>query len=92
MLTESAKIQRTVTSDDIQKAAFRGTTFTEKEKVMSAKIVNFLRPFIQKRTIDNQLPKPHILTCAPLAALANSIAIIAGFPSFVRKLSNMIGK
>lgn len=87
MLTESAKIQRTVTSDDIQKAAFRETTFTEKEKVMSAKIVNFLRPFIQKRTIDNQLPEPHILTCAPLAALANSIVIIAGFPSLVRRLS-----
>src|SRR3954447_21363974 len=46
MLTESVKIQHIVTSDDIQKAAFREITFTEQEKVMSAKIVNFLRPFV----------------------------------------------
>ena len=87
MLTESAKIQHVVTSDDIQKAAFRGTTFTDKEKAVSAKIVNFLRPFVPKRTIDNQLPDPHVLTRAPLAALANCIATIAGFPALVHKLS-----
>jgi hypothetical protein len=87
MLTESAKIKHVITSDDIQKAAFKGTNFTDKEKTVSAKIVNFLRPFVQKRTIDNYLPKSHILIYAPLAALANYIATITGFPSLVRKLS-----
>jgi len=87
MLIESGKIQRVVTCNDIQHAAFKGTTFTEKEKVVAAKITNFLRPFVQQRTNDNQLPKPHILTRAPLAALANTIATITGFPSLVQSLS-----
>ena len=42
VLTELAKIQRVVTSDDIQGAAFRGTIFTDKEKAVAARIVNFL--------------------------------------------------
>jgi hypothetical protein len=87
MLTESGKIQRVVTSDDIQRAAFKGTTFTEKEKMVAAKIINFLRPFVQQRADDNQLPAPHILTRAPLAALANIIVTIIGSPSLVRKLA-----
>jgi hypothetical protein len=87
MLTESGKVKRVVTGDDIQHAAYKGTTFTEKEKIVAAKIVNFLRPFVQQRTDDNPFPVRHILTCAPLAALANTIATIAGFPSRVRKLS-----
>ena len=87
MLIESGKIKRVVTSNDIQGAAFRGTTFTEKEKAVAAKIVNFLRPFVQQRKDDNDFPEPHILTRAPLAALANYIAKCAGFPSLVRKLS-----
>ncbi|RUS17383.1 hypothetical protein BC938DRAFT_476284 [Jimgerdemannia flammicorona] len=67
--------------------AFRGTTFTDKEKAVAARIVNFLRPFVQQRGDDNQLPAPHILTRAPLAALANTIATIVGFRSLARKLS-----
>ena len=47
MLIESGKIHRVVTCDDIQHAAFKGTTFTEKEKLVAAKIVNFIRPFVQ---------------------------------------------
>lgn len=73
VLTESKKISRVVTSEDIQHAVFTGTVVTEKEK-----IVNFLRPFIQQRTIDNKLPETHILTRASLAALAN--AIVAPHP------------
>ena len=87
MLIESGKIHRVVTCDDIQHAAFKGTTFTEKEKLVAAKIVNFIRPFVQQRADDNKFPEPHILTRAPLVALANAIAIISGFPSLVRKLS-----
>lgn len=87
MLTESGKIKRDITNDDIQRAAFKGTTFTEKEKMAAAKIVNFLRPFVQQRSDDNRLPTPHILTRAPLAALANTIAVITGSPSLVQKLS-----
>ncbi|RUS15296.1 hypothetical protein BC937DRAFT_92639, partial [Endogone sp. FLAS-F59071] len=87
MLIESGKILRVVTCNDIQHAAFKGTTFTEKEKMVAAKIANFLRPFVQQRTDDNRLPEPHILTRAPLAALANTVATITGFPSLVRKLS-----
>ncbi|CAG8458472.1 10154_t:CDS:10 [Ambispora leptoticha] len=68
-------------------AAFKGTTFTKKEKMIATNIINFLRPFIQQRTDDNQLPEPHILMRAPLAALANAIATITGFPSLVRSLS-----
>ena len=45
MLIESGKIHRVVTCDDIQHAAFKGTTFTEKEKLVAAKIVNFIRTF-----------------------------------------------
>ncbi|CAJ0883831.1 10141_t:CDS:2 [Entrophospora sp. SA101] len=56
--------------------AFKGTIFTDKEKTVSANIVNFLWPFVQKHTIDNHLPEPHILIYAPLAALANYIATI----------------
>jgi len=87
MLIESGKIQRVVTCNDIQHAAFKGTMLTEKEKMVAAKIVNFLRPFVQQRTDDNRLPEPHILTRAPLAALANTIATITGCPSLVRSLS-----
>jgi hypothetical protein len=87
MLIESGKIQRVVTCNNIQHAAFKGTTFTEKEKMVAAKIVNFLRPFVQQRTDDNRLPEPHILTRAPLAALANTITTITGFPSLVQSLS-----
>ena len=83
MLTESSKIQRIVTSTDIQNAAFKGTIFTKRETMVAAKIVNFLRPFVPQRTEDNHLPKPHILTCAPLVALANTIATITGFPHLV---------
>jgi len=61
MLVESAKISRIVTSEDIQHGTFKGTTFTEREKEVAAKIVNFLRPFVPQRTEDNQLPKPHVL-------------------------------
>jgi hypothetical protein len=87
MLIESGKIQRVVMCNDIQHAAFKGTTFTEKEKMVAAKITNFLRPFVQQRTDDNRLPEPHILMRAPLAALANTIATITGFSSLVRSLS-----
>src|SRR4051812_34459223 len=87
ILIESGKIQRVVMCNDIQHAAFKGTTFTEKEKMVAAKITNFLRPFVQQRTDDNRLPEPHILTRAPLAALANTIATITGFSSLVRSLS-----
>jgi len=87
MLTESRKLSRVATMEDIQHAAFTGTVFTTKEKEAGAKIVNFLRPFVQQRTEDNQLPEPHILLRAPLAALANTIATISGFPSLVRRLS-----
>ena len=86
MLIESGKNKHKVSAKDIQDAAFRGTIFTEDEKVVSAKIVNFLRPFVQQRTKENKLPEPHILTRAPLAALANHIAVITGFPSLVRNL------
>ena len=58
----------------------------QKRKLVAAKIVNFIRPFVQQRTDDNKFPEPHILTHAPLAALANVIATITGFPSLVRKL------
>ena len=76
MLVESGKIRRGITSDDIQCGAFRGTVFMEREKAVSAKIANFLRPFVQQRMDDNKPQKPHILARAPLAALAN---VIAGF-------------
>src|SRR5436190_20054503 len=66
MLIESGKIHRVVTCDDIQHAAFKGTTFTEKEKLVAAKIVNFIRPFVQQRADDNKFPEPHILTRPPL--------------------------
>jgi hypothetical protein len=92
MLAESSKVQRTVTPDDIQGAAFKGINLTDKEKTVASKIVNFIRPFVRQRMDDNRLPTPHILTCAPLAALANSIAIIAGFPSLARKLSITLEK
>ncbi|CAJ0645812.1 13622_t:CDS:2 [Entrophospora sp. SA101] len=59
-----------------KRQAFKGTIFTDKEKTVSANIVNFLWPFVQKHTIDNHLPEPHILIYAPLAALANYIATI----------------
>ena len=36
MLIESGKIHRVVTSDDIQHAAFKGTTFTRTEKEVSS--------------------------------------------------------
>src|SRR4051794_31642663 len=36
MLIESGKIQRVVMCNDIQHAAFKGTTFTEKEKMVAA--------------------------------------------------------
>ena len=87
MLIESGKIRQVITSDNIQHAAFRGTIFTEKEKAVSAKIANFLRPFVQQRTDDNKLPEPNILVRAPLAALANAIVTVTGFPSLVQKLS-----
>jgi hypothetical protein len=87
MLIKSGKIRQILTNNDIQNAAFRGTVLTEKEMAVSAKIANFLRPFVQQRMDDNKLPEPHILTRAPLAALANAIATITGFPSLVRKLS-----
>ena len=48
---------------------------------------NFLWPFVQQCTEDNQLPEPHILLHAPLAALAITTAIISGFPLLVRKLA-----
>jgi len=83
MLTESGKIQHMVTSGDIQRAAFKGTIFTEKEKMVAARIVNFLRPFIQQRSDDNKLSKPHTLTRAPLVALSNTIATITGFPHLI---------
>ncbi|RUS19003.1 hypothetical protein BC937DRAFT_88082, partial [Endogone sp. FLAS-F59071] len=87
MLVESGKIRRGITSDDIQCAAFRGTVFTEREKAVSAKVANFLRPFVQQRMDDNKPQEPYILACAPLAALANAIVTVAGFPSLIRKLS-----
>ncbi|CAG8529334.1 10979_t:CDS:2, partial [Ambispora leptoticha] len=87
MLVESGKIRRGITSDDIQCAAFRGTVFTEREKAVSAKIADFLRPFVQQRMDDNKPQEPHILARAPLAALANAIVTVAGFPSLIRKLS-----
>lgn len=67
--------------DDVQNATFKGIIFTEEEKKTAANIVNFLRPFIQQRGKDNKLPKPHILTVAPIAALSNTIATILGFSS-----------
>src|SRR4051794_5465904 len=41
MLTRSAKIQHTVTSGDIQKAAFRETIFTEKKRLCQQKLLTF---------------------------------------------------
>ncbi|RUO97050.1 hypothetical protein BC936DRAFT_141067 [Jimgerdemannia flammicorona] len=87
MLIKLGKIRRGITSDDIQCAAFRGTVFTEREKAMSAKIANFLRPFVQQCIDDNKPQEPHILACVPLAALANAIVTVAGFSSLIRKLS-----
>ncbi|RUS29077.1 hypothetical protein BC938DRAFT_481085 [Jimgerdemannia flammicorona] len=86
MLTESGKIQQVITSDNIQYATFKGTTFTEKEKMVVAMIVNFFQPFVQQHMDDNQFSEPHILTCAPLAALANIITTITGFPFLIRKV------
>jgi len=86
MLIESGKIHRVVTCDDIQHAAFKGTIFTEKEKLVTVKIVNFIRLFIQQHTDDNKFPELHILTRVPLAVLTNAIATITDFLSLVRKL------
>jgi len=87
MLIELGKILRVVTCNDIQHAAFKGTMFTEKEKMVAAKIANFLQPFVQQRMDDNQLPEPHILMRAPLAALANTIVTITGFSTLTQSLS-----
>ncbi len=46
MLIESGKIHRVVTCDDIQHAAFKGTIFTEKEKLVTVKIVECMMHFI----------------------------------------------
>ncbi|RUS35488.1 hypothetical protein BC938DRAFT_482755 [Jimgerdemannia flammicorona] len=84
------KIQYIIILDDIQKAAFRGTTFTNKEKTVSVKIINFLQLFIQQHTDDNELLVPHILMHTLLVALANTITTITGFPSLVFDNTNWI--
>jgi hypothetical protein len=87
MLVESPHIENgVVDSNWVQKCAYKGQRFTEEECAVVAQLANSLRPFVPKRTINDEgyyeEPQAHVANQAALVRIANTFLMGTGYHQF----------
>lgn len=92
VLLESDTIQGKITRTWIEKTAFTGTKFTEKEFSVMILLANALRPYVPKRRPGkdgqhSQPPLPHVALRCPIVMIANSVLRATGYSQYARQIS-----
>jgi len=89
MLVESPHIENgVVDSNWVQKSAYKGQRFSEKECAVVAQLANSLRPFAPKRTLSDEgyyeEPQAHVANQAALVRIANTFLMGTGYHQFTQ--------